>query len=53
LALLYSFLFWKCGTIPNAKAIGIAVLVMVVNAASVGVPMVFSNQKRVVEFQSN
>jgi glycerol uptake facilitator-like aquaporin len=51
--LLASFLFWKFGTTPNAKAIVIPLLVVGVIAASVGVPMVFSNQKRLVEFQSN
>jgi glycerol uptake facilitator-like aquaporin len=51
--LLSSFIFWKFGTTPNAKAIVIPLLVVGIIAASVGVPMVFSNQKRLVEFQTN
>jgi len=51
--LLSSFVFWKFGITPNAKAIVIPLLVVGIIAASVGVPMVFSNQKRLVAFQSN
>ena len=51
--LLASFLFWTFGTTPNAKAIVIPLLVVGISAASVGVPMGFSNQKRLVEFKSN
>jgi glycerol uptake facilitator-like aquaporin len=51
--LLSSFLFWKFGTTPNAKAIVIPFLVVGIIAGSVGVPMAYSNQKRLVEFQSN
>jgi glycerol uptake facilitator-like aquaporin len=51
--LLSSFVFWKFGITPNAKAIVIPLLVVGIIAASVGVLMVFSNQKRLVAFQSN
>jgi glycerol uptake facilitator-like aquaporin len=50
---LLLFFFWKFGTTPNAEAIVIPLLVVGIIAASLGVPMVFSNQKRLVEFQSN
>jgi hypothetical protein len=51
--LLSSFLFWKFGTTPNAKAIVIPLLIVGIIAASVSAPMVFYKKKRLVEFQSN